>query len=80
MARCVIRTTRVDIVPFGAVTAAHAAAEGEADGSLASWRELHWAYYHRELAGTPYAPTADMPVVCERFKVVYPLPVAERGI
>lgn len=79
VAQCVIRTTRVDVVPFGEVTAAHAAAEGEGDGSLEFWRRVHWAYYRRELAGTPHAPAVDMPVVCERFEVVYPPPAADPG-
>jgi len=72
VAQCVIRTTDVAIVPFEAVTAAYAAAEGEGDGSLESWRAVHWAYYERELAGTGFLRTEDMPVVCQRFEMVYP--------
>jgi uncharacterized protein YhfF len=74
VAQCVIRTTRVEVVPFRDVSAEHAAAEGEGDGSLDDWRRTHRAYYHRELAGTGYAPSDDMPIVCERFAVVYPPP------
>jgi uncharacterized protein YhfF/RimJ/RimL family protein N-acetyltransferase len=74
VARCVIRTTDVRVVPFDAVDAAHAAAEGEGDGSLAAWRRTHWAYYARELAGTGYVRRRDMPIVCERFVVAYPPP------
>lgn len=69
---CVIRTTRVEIVPFDQVTAEHAAAEGEGDRSLDYWRRVHWPYYHRELDGTRYSPAEDMPIVCEYFEVVYP--------
>ena len=72
VAMCVIRTTLVTIVPFNEVTAEHAAAEGEGDGSLESWRATHWPYYHRELAGTGNVPTERMPIVCEQFTVVYP--------
>lgn len=71
-AQCVIRTTQVDVVPFDEVTAEFAATEGEGDGSLAYWRRVHEAYYTRVLAGTPYAFRPDMPVVCERFEVVFP--------
>ena len=74
VAQCVIRTEAVEVVPFDRVSAEHAAAEGEGDGTLAQWRATHWAYYGRELAGTAFAPRADMPVVCERFRVVYPPP------
>jgi uncharacterized protein YhfF len=79
VAQCVIRTTRVEVVAFRDVSAAHAAAEGEGDGSLAWWRRVHWAYYQRELAGTPYTPAPDMPIVCERFEVVYPPPAPGRA-
>lgn len=71
-AQCVIRTTDVSIVPFGDITAEYAAIEGEGDGSLAYWREVHWRYYQRELAAFGRAPTQDMPIVCERFEVVFP--------
>lgn len=70
--QCVIRTTAVHIVPFSEVDEAHAAAEGEGDGSLDWWRRVHWEYYRRELEGTGLEPRADMPVVCEHFTVVYP--------
>ena len=72
IASCVIQTTAVAIVPFLDVTAEHAAAEGEGDGSLEEWRATHWAYYQRELAGTGFVPTETMPIVCEQFGVVYP--------
>ena len=72
VAQCVIQTTAVEIVPFDRVTSAHAAAEGEGDGSLDHWRRTHRAYYERELAGTGFAPRDDMPIVRERFTVVYP--------
>lgn len=74
VACCVIRTLAVTIVPFAEVTSQHAAAEGEGDGSLEWWRATHWAYYHRELSGTGYVPTEDMPIVYHQFTVVYPRP------
>jgi uncharacterized protein YhfF len=72
VAQCVIRTEDVTVVRFDQVTANHAAAEGEGDGTLAHWRETHRAYYARELSGTGLVPTEDMPLVCERFRLVYP--------
>lgn len=71
IAQCVIRTVEVKVVPFNEVPAAHAAAEGEEDGSLAHWRATHWAYYTRVLSGTAFEPAEDMPIVCERFTVVF---------
>lgn len=72
VAQCIIRVTGVEIVPFHAITQEHAQAEGEGDGSLAWWREAHWAYYHRELHGTAFQPRPDMPIVFERFECVFP--------
>ena len=48
VAHCIIRTTRVDIVPLAEVRASHAAAEGEGDGSLDDWHRIHRPFYQRE--------------------------------
>jgi uncharacterized protein YhfF/GNAT superfamily N-acetyltransferase len=72
VAQCVIRTTRVNVVPFNEVTADHAAAEGEGDCTLDAWRTTHRGYYRRELASFGVEPRDDMPVVCEDFDCVYP--------
>lgn len=77
-ARCIIRTTSVEVVPFNRVSAEFAAAEGEGDLSLDYWREGHWRYFTRELAQFGKRPAEDMPVVCERFEVVY-APEADRA-
>lgn len=73
VARCVIRTTSVDIVPFDEVDASFARDEGEGDRTLDFWRRVHWEYFTRELDALGLAARPDMPVVCERFEVVYPL-------
>ncbi|MDO5633413.1 MAG: ASCH domain-containing protein [Micrococcus sp.] len=70
--RAVFETTRVKVVPFGEVTAEHAAAEGEGDGSLESWRAEHERFW-REHAVEGFDPA--MGVVCEEFRVVYVAPV-----
>ena len=69
---CVIRATKVHIVPFRAVSPEHARKEGEGDLSLAHWRAVHRAFFTRELAEAGLAFDEDMPVVCEEFKAVYP--------
>lgn len=68
---CVIESTCVDIVPFDEVTEEFAAEEGEGDGLLASWREGHTAYFRRVCQRLGREFEATMPVVCERFKVIY---------
>jgi uncharacterized protein YhfF len=73
---CVIETLSAEVVPFENVTAEFAAIEGEGDKSLAYWRQEHWAYYSRECSRIGREPTAQMPVLCEIFRVVYRPPNA----
>ena len=69
---CIIETTHVEIVPYEEVSEAFAAVEGEGDGSLRHWREVHWLYFSRECQRLGKEPSLRMPIICERFKVVYP--------
>lgn len=69
---CIIETSRIDIVPCEEVSEEFAATEGEGDGSLRYWREVHWAYYQRECTAAGRTFDARMMVVCERFELVYP--------
>lgn len=68
--RVLLETTRVEILRFADVDAEFAAVEGEGDGSLAYWRRVHIDYFTQECAALGRTFTEDMPVVCERFKVV----------
>lgn len=70
-ARCVIRTTSVEVVPFEAVTREFAAIEGEGDGSLEYWREVHEAAFTRELADSGRTLEPTSPVVCQCVELVY---------
>ncbi|HKP22996.1 MAG TPA: ASCH domain-containing protein [Dongiaceae bacterium] len=69
----IIRTTQVEVRPYDKVDADFAAAEGEGDGSLAYWRDAHWRYFSRRCATLGRTPSNDMPVVLERFALVYPV-------
>lgn len=68
--RAVIVTTFVEIVAFSAVDAAHAYSEGEGDRTLKEWREVHEQFW-RCYGQTSRAFSSDMPVVCERFELVF---------
>ena len=68
---CIIRTTRVYVVPFREVSAEQAYREGEGDRSLAYWRQVHRNFFSRELEEAGMTFTEDMKVVCEEFEVVY---------
>jgi uncharacterized protein YhfF len=63
-------TTRVEIVPFDEVSAEHAYLEGEGDRSLATWREVHEGFF-TEHAVHSRGFSRDMPVVLQRFAVLY---------
>jgi uncharacterized protein YhfF len=69
----IIRTTQVEIRPYDKVDADFAAAEGEGDRSLAYWRDAHWRYFSRRCAALGRTPSNDMPVILERFALVYPV-------
>nr|BFF20798.1 hypothetical protein GCM10025730_43190 [Promicromonospora thailandica] len=63
----------MESVPFDEVDEDFAAAEGEDDRTLESWRAGHEAYFRRTLGeGREFTP--DMPLVCERFELLYPKP------
>jgi uncharacterized protein YhfF len=68
----IIRTTQVEVRPYDKVDADFAAAEGEGDGSLQYWRDAHWSYFSRRCAALGRTPGEDMPVILERFSLVYP--------
>jgi uncharacterized protein YhfF len=69
---CIIETTEVILCPFEQVDVQFAYDEGEDDLTLQSWRREHWRYFSRVLPTIGKQPTADMMLVCERFRVVYP--------
>ena len=69
---CIIRTSRVYVVPFEKVSASHAYKEGEGDRSLQYWQYVHACFFHRELAEAGMAFDRNMDVVCEEFIRVYP--------
>ncbi len=68
--RALIATTRVEVVPFDQVDAEHARLEGEDDRTLATWREVHRRFF-TEYAEHGHGFSEDMPVVLERFHVLY---------
>lgn len=69
---CVVQTSAAEVVPYHQVSAEYAWLEGEGDRSLADWREGHWRFFTRECKALGREPSEDMPVVCERFRLVYP--------
>ncbi|RKQ30409.1 ASCH domain-containing protein [Oceanobacillus halophilus] len=67
----IAETTSVEIVPFDEVTAEHAYLEGEGDRTLEYWQNVHEEFFKKELETINQDFNYKIPVVCERFKVVY---------
>lgn len=70
-ALCIIETVEVTIRPYNEVDAQFAYEEGEGDRSLAYWRRAHFNFFSRSLARIGREFNETMPLVCERFRVVY---------
>ncbi len=68
---CIIETVEVEIRPYNEVDPQFAYDEGEGDRSLTYWREAHWRFFSRTLPRIGREPTPTMPLVCERFRVIY---------
>jgi uncharacterized protein YhfF len=68
---CIVETTEVKVQPYDEVDARFAYEEGEGDRSLAYWRDAHWRFFSRTLPNVGREPTTEMPLVCERFRVIY---------
>jgi uncharacterized protein YhfF len=69
---CVVRTTELRVIPFGDVDANFVRDYGEGDRTLEWWRTEVWDHYRRECVALGREPTDDMPLICERFTVVFP--------
>lgn len=68
---CIIETIEVTIRPFNEVEAQFAYEEGEGDRSLTYWQEAHRSFFSRTLPRIGRSFDATIPLVCERFQVIY---------
>jgi len=68
--RFLIRITDVDLRPFNSVEQSFAEREGEGDGSLAYWAEVHREYFCSQCEdwGIPWCE--DLITVCEGFDLI----------
>ncbi|MDF1799580.1 MAG: methyltransferase domain-containing protein [Planctomycetota bacterium] len=71
IARCVIRTTRVDRIHYADIDAEFAHTEGEGDKSLEYWREGHARYFVRRFHALGLEPDINPLLAAERFEVVH---------
>ena len=70
--KCIVRTTEVRSLPYNEVDSEFAFEEGEGDQSLDYWRGVHWDYFNRQCIELGIQPSETMPVICERFELLYP--------
>jgi len=68
---CITETIEVTVRKYIEVDADFARAEGEGDLSLAYWRKAHKNFFSRVLPKIGREFSEDMPLVCERFKLIY---------
>lgn len=68
---CIIETTEITIRNYNEVVEVFASEEGEGDRSLEYWRAAHKRFFTRTLPIIGREFSEDMPLVCERFKVVW---------
>jgi len=66
----IIRTIKVDIVPFEDVSPEFARIEGEGDKSLNYWRRVHNEFFSEEAELYNVSFTPRSLVICEQFEVV----------
>jgi uncharacterized protein YhfF len=69
----IIETTGIEIKPLDEVTAEFAYDEGEGDRSLDYWRDGHRRYFSRGHARLGIPMSDQIPVVCERFRLIFPV-------
>jgi uncharacterized protein YhfF len=67
----IVETVEVTVRKYNEVTADFACEEGEGDLSLDYWREAHRNYFSRVLRKIGKEFSEEMPLVCERFRVIY---------
>jgi uncharacterized protein YhfF len=68
--RGIVETTRVEIMPFAAITEAMARAYGEGDRTVEWWRRVMGAFYRASAARHSEVLTDDTPHIWEWFAVV----------
>ncbi|WP_180966122.1 ASCH domain-containing protein [Fischerella thermalis] len=69
---CVVETTWLEIKNFNEIDVQFAYDYGEWDRTLKTWHQECWEYYSEQCYSLGREPTKEMPLVCERFRVVYP--------
>ena len=77
---CIIKTIKVEVVPFCCISKEHAYKEGEGTKTLEYWRISHKDFFSKELFKFGLDFDENMKVVTEEFELVYTaLPISIAG-
>jgi uncharacterized protein YhfF len=68
---CIVETAEVFLQNYNEVGPEFAQAEGEGDFSLEYWRQAHRNFFSRTLPKIGWDFSEEMPLVCERFRLIY---------
>jgi uncharacterized protein YhfF len=69
---CVIEMMEVEIRPFTTVDEQFAFEYGEGERTLAYWLSDNWDFHSRWCREIGREPSASMPIVFQRFRLLYP--------
>jgi uncharacterized protein YhfF len=69
---CIIEVTEVTTIPFNDVDEQFAYDYGEYGRTLEQWRVASWGYFSEVCAAIGRQPSETMPMLCQRFRRVYP--------
>ncbi len=72
------RITFVETVPFEGIDHEHVQVEGPSARRVDVWRNIHWDYWGGMMRAKGLEPSMRMPVVFQRFVVLYPAPPIAR--
>lgn len=67
------RITHTEVVPFEGINHDHVQVEGPNARSVDVWREIHWDYWGKTLRAAGREPSRTMPVLFQRFEMLYPV-------
>ncbi|KAF1296804.1 RNA-binding protein [Enterococcus sp. JM4C] len=69
--KAIIRTTKIELIPYNQISEEYAFLEGEGDKSLAYWQAAHETFFRETLEEAGLIFTQEMLCVCEYFECVY---------
>ncbi len=70
-AKCLVKTTKVKLIPYFNIDSEYAHIEAIGDKSLAYWRDKYWPAITKELEPFERVPRDSMIIVCQEFEKVF---------